>query len=85
MQSIDACHDEITGKLIVYLTWVNGQKTQHGTKIVYTRCPQKVRRPSSSTVHIVVLDTDHCYANKMLQFYEQHVKIVKSASEAGAD
>ncbi|KAI0129402.1 chromo domain-containing protein [Xylariales sp. AK1849] len=60
--SIDACHDENTGKLIVYLTWQNGNKTQHNTKIVYQRCPQK-----------------------MLQFYEQHVKIVKSASEAGLD
>lgn len=41
--SIDACHDEHTGKLVVYLTWKNGNKTQHDTKIVYSRCPQKVR------------------------------------------
>lgn len=40
--SIDACHDENTGKLVVYLTWKNGHKTQHDTKIVYSRCPQKV-------------------------------------------
>ncbi|ETS78347.1 hypothetical protein PFICI_10409 [Pestalotiopsis fici W106-1] len=56
--SIDACHDEHTGKLVVYLSWRNGQKTQHDTKIVYSRCPQK-----------------------MLQFYEQHVKIIKSTGE----
>ncbi|KAF7536834.1 hypothetical protein G7054_g4241 [Neopestalotiopsis clavispora] len=56
--SIDACHDEHTGRLVVYLSWRNGQKTQHDTKIVYSRCPQK-----------------------MLQFYEQHVKIVKSTGE----
>jgi chromobox protein 1 len=40
--SIEACHDENTGKLVVYLTWKNGHKTQHGTKVVYSRCPQKV-------------------------------------------
>lgn len=53
VQSIDACHDENSGKLIVYLTWKNGQKTQHETKVIYQRCPQK-----------------------MLAFYERHVKIV---------
>ncbi|KAI2468176.1 heterochromatin protein one [Annulohypoxylon bovei var. microspora] len=58
VESIDACRDENTGKLIVYLTWKNGNKTQHGTKVVYQRCPQK-----------------------MLQFYERHVKIVMSSSE----
>ncbi|OTA88261.1 hypothetical protein M434DRAFT_399091 [Hypoxylon sp. CO27-5] len=56
VESIDACHDEVTGKLIVYLTWKNGHKTQHDTQVVYKRCPQK-----------------------MLQFYERHVKIVMSS------
>ncbi|KAI4598253.1 hypothetical protein KJ359_003137 [Pestalotiopsis sp. 9143b] len=56
--AIDALNDDNTGKLIVYLTWRNGHKTQHEPKIVYSRCPQK-----------------------MLQFYEQHVKIVKSTSD----
>lgn len=60
--SIDACHDEETGKLIVYLSWKNGHKTQHDTKIVYSRCPQK-----------------------MLQFYEQHVKIVSPTPKADVD
>ncbi|KAI0394877.1 hypothetical protein F5Y17DRAFT_425886 [Xylariaceae sp. FL0594] len=55
VESIDACHDENTGKLIVYLTWKDGQKTQHDTKVIYQRCPQK-----------------------MLQFYERHVKIVST-------
>ncbi|KAI1077905.1 hypothetical protein F5B20DRAFT_549707 [Whalleya microplaca] len=59
VESIDACHDENTGKLIVYLTWKNGHKTQHDTKVIYQRCPQK-----------------------MLQFYERHVKIVMSADGA---
>lgn len=42
VDTIDACHDENSGKLIVYLTWKNGQKTQHETKVIYQRCPQKV-------------------------------------------
>lgn len=42
VESIDACHDEASGKLVVYITWKNKQKTQHDTKIVYSRCPQKV-------------------------------------------
>lgn len=40
---VDACHDETTGKLVVYLTWRNGHKTQHDLKVVYSRCPQQVR------------------------------------------
>ncbi|CAJ2504705.1 Uu.00g120990.m01.CDS01 [Anthostomella pinea] len=60
VESIDACHDENTGKLIVYLTWKNGHKTQHETKVIYQRCPQK-----------------------MLHFYERHVKIVMSSGDGG--
>ncbi|KAI0426253.1 heterochromatin protein one [Xylaria sp. FL1042] len=62
VESIDACHDENTGKLIVYLTWKTGQKTQHDTKVIYSRCPQK-----------------------MLQFYERHVKIVATGSDTGKE
>ncbi|KAJ8117196.1 hypothetical protein ONZ43_g4267 [Nemania bipapillata] len=62
VESIDACHDENTGKLIVYLTWKDGQKTQHDTKVIYSRCPQK-----------------------MLQFYERHVKIVATGSDTAKD
>ncbi|KAK4160058.1 hypothetical protein QBC43DRAFT_326091 [Cladorrhinum sp. PSN259] len=51
---LDACEDEETGKLMVYLTWKNGKKTQHETPVIYQRCPQK-----------------------MLQFYERHVRIIK--------
>ncbi|KAI2633246.1 heterochromatin protein one [Hypomontagnella submonticulosa] len=58
VEAIDACHDEATGKLVVYLTWRNGHKTHHDTKAVYQRCPQK-----------------------MLQFYERHVKIVTSSGD----
>jgi chromobox protein 1 len=41
---LDACEDEETGKLMVYLTWKNGHKTQHETSVIYKRCPQKVSR-----------------------------------------
>jgi chromobox protein 1 len=43
--SLDACEDEESGKLMVYLTWKNGQKTQHATNVIYQRCPQKVSYP----------------------------------------
>ncbi|KAK3331991.1 hypothetical protein B0T19DRAFT_438871 [Cercophora scortea] len=56
---LDACEDEDTHKLMVYLTWKNGHKTQHETSVIYNRCPQK-----------------------MLQFYEKHVKIVKREADA---
>lgn len=39
---LDACEDEDTHKLMVYLTWKNGHKTQHTTDVIYKRCPQKV-------------------------------------------
>ncbi|KAL1877325.1 hypothetical protein VTK73DRAFT_8778 [Phialemonium thermophilum] len=52
--SLDACEDEETHKLMVYLTWKNGHRTQHETSVIYKRCPQK-----------------------MLQFYERHVRIIK--------
>lgn len=39
---LDACEDEESGKLMVYLTWKNGHKTQHETNVIYQRCPQKV-------------------------------------------
>jgi chromobox protein 1 len=39
---LDACEDEESGKLMVYLTWKDGHKTQHETSVIYKRCPQKV-------------------------------------------
>ncbi|KAF9876244.1 chromo domain-containing protein [Colletotrichum karsti] len=62
VESIDACQDEQTGALVIYLNWANGQKTKHPTEVVYKRCPQK-----------------------MLRFYEKHIRIVKSEPEADAD
>ncbi|KAK0629076.1 hypothetical protein B0T17DRAFT_633431 [Bombardia bombarda] len=58
---LDACEDEETGKLMVYLTWKNGHKTQHETNVIYSRCPQK-----------------------MLQFYERHVRIIKRDADANS-
>ncbi|KAK3303566.1 uncharacterized protein B0T15DRAFT_540616 [Chaetomium strumarium] len=55
---LDACEDEVTHKLVVYVTWKNGHKTQHETSVIYQRCPQK-----------------------MLQFYERHVRIIKRDPE----
>ena len=41
IETIDACEDEGSGKLVVYLIWKNGQKTKHDTHIIYKKCPQK--------------------------------------------
>lgn len=42
--ALDAAEDEEQGKLMVYLTWKNGHRTQHDTSVIYKRCPQKVRQ-----------------------------------------
>lgn len=42
IDELDACEDEESGKLMVYLTWKDGHKTQHETSVIYKRCPQKV-------------------------------------------
>ncbi|KAK4111433.1 hypothetical protein N656DRAFT_790496 [Canariomyces notabilis] len=56
---LDACEDEESGKLMVYLTWKNGHKTCHETGVIYQRAPQK-----------------------MLQFYERHIRIVRRDPDA---
>lgn len=45
IDTIDACEDEGSGRLIVYLVWKNGRKTKHDTKVIYKKCPQKVSVP----------------------------------------
>ncbi|KAK8100670.1 chromo domain-containing protein [Apiospora kogelbergensis] len=55
---VDACHDETTGKLVVYLTWRNGHKTQHDLKVVYSRCPQQMLRFYERHVKIVKTTAD---------------------------
>ncbi|KPM35527.1 hypothetical protein AK830_g11032 [Neonectria ditissima] len=62
IETIDACEDEGSGKLVVYLIWKNGQKTKHDTAVIYKKCPQK-----------------------MLSFYERHVKIIRDENKALAD
>lgn len=42
IENIDACEEEGSGKLVVYLNWKNGQKTKHETTVIYKKCPQKV-------------------------------------------
>jgi hypothetical protein len=42
IETIDACEEEGSGKLVVYLIWKNGNKTKHDTQIIYKKCPQKV-------------------------------------------
>lgn len=44
IDTIDACEDEGSGRLVVYLVWKNGRKTKHDTKVIYKKCPQKVSR-----------------------------------------
>ncbi|PFH55388.1 hypothetical protein XA68_18437 [Ophiocordyceps unilateralis] len=61
IESIDACEDEGSGRLAVYLIWKNGRKTKHDTSVIYKKCPQK-----------------------MLQFYEMHVKIIRDENQAAA-
>ncbi|PMB65022.1 Chromatin-associated protein swi6 [Beauveria bassiana] len=41
IDAIDACQDEGTGQLMVYLVWKNGKKTRHTTSVIYAKCPQK--------------------------------------------
>ncbi|KAF5257290.1 hypothetical protein FOXYS1_12193 [Fusarium oxysporum] len=50
---IDDCQGDNDGNLIVYLAWKNGQRTKHGTQVIYEKCPQK-----------------------MLRYYENHIKII---------
>ena len=52
---LDAMLDEVTGSLVFYATWKNGQKTRHEKGVIYVKCPQKV-----------------------ISFYERHVKFVPS-------
>lgn len=62
IESIDACEEQGSGKLIVYLNWKNGHKTKHDTSIIYKKCPQK-----------------------MLRFYEKHVRYVKEEKLAAEE
>lgn len=79
VESIDACQDEVSGALVIYLNWKNGQKTKHPTEVVYKRCPQKVSSP------IVYSRGQTLIVPQMLRFYEKHIRIVKSEPEADAD
>ncbi|KAB5566513.1 hypothetical protein GE09DRAFT_1107068 [Coniochaeta sp. 2T2.1] len=59
---LDVIEDDESGKLMVYVTWKDGRKTQHETSVIHKRAPQK-----------------------MLQFYERHVRIIKRDANDVAD
>lgn len=40
VQAIDACEEG--GEIVVFLTWLSGEKTKHPLEVVYKRCPQKM-------------------------------------------
>lgn len=81
IESIDACEDEGSGKLVVYLIWKNGRKTKHDTSVIYKKCPQKVGGvpPFTSSARARLTRA------QMLQFYERHVKIIRDENKAAAE
>ncbi|KAF9775635.1 hypothetical protein IL306_006234 [Fusarium sp. DS 682] len=52
IETIDACEDEGSGKLVVYLIWKNGRKTKHDVDVIYKKCPQKVSELEIAKGHI---------------------------------
>lgn len=75
VDSIDACHDEDTGKLIIFLTWKGGQKTQHDTKVVYARCPQKVRTYGQAKDTHALLNSSRCICPSHTPFLVIHLPL----------
>jgi chromobox protein 1 len=76
IEMLDAMEDEAKETLVVYLTWKNGQKTQHPLPVIYKRAPQKVgERQLLDLIGFVNADLQ-----QMLQFYERHVRIIKKDS-----
>jgi chromobox protein 1 len=63
ISSIDACEDEGSGKLVVYLVWKNGQKTKHETPVIYKKCPQKVggQQKQAGRVWRLLLTEGRCF------------------------
>lgn len=60
IEMIDACQDEGTGQLMVYLAWKNGKKTRHPTDIIYKKCPQKVRPTEEAQWFWMMRLTEEC-------------------------
>lgn len=82
IEAIDACEDEGSGKLMVYLIWKNGQKTKHETPVIYKKCPQKVCHCCSLALGLANSSSN---TGQMLHFYERHVKIIRDENKALAD
>ncbi|KAJ0132841.1 hypothetical protein HZ326_24095 [Fusarium oxysporum f. sp. albedinis] len=55
---IDDCQGDNDGNLIVYLTWKNGQRTKHGTQVIYEKCPQKMLRYYENHIKIIGKEKD---------------------------
>jgi chromo shadow domain-containing protein len=72
IETIDACEDEESGKLIVYLNWKAGHKTKHTTDVIYKRCPQKVSRVGSIFLGISVLTFLCLDASVLREAYPDH-------------
>ncbi|CEJ91163.1 hypothetical protein VHEMI06895 [[Torrubiella] hemipterigena] len=53
IDTIDAQQDTGSGKLVVYLTWKNGQKTRHDTSVIYKKCPQMMLRYYERHIRVV--------------------------------
>ena len=90
IEFIDACEDEGSGKLVVYLNWKNGQKTKHDTTIIYKKCPQKVCilafwhvgiQHLALRIKLAGMDGELTGTTQMLQFYEKHVKIIREENK----
>lgn len=58
IEAITGFDEEDGGKLMVYITWKNGEKTKHPTDVAHTKFPQKVRRPSlhTASANLTALD-----------------------------
>jgi chromobox protein 1 len=51
--TLDACMDEEADKIMCFLTWKNGHKTQHDTSVLHLRAPLKVGiRMPQTKLHI---------------------------------
>lgn len=67
VDTIDAQQDTGTGKLVVYLTWKNGQKTRHDTSVIYKKCPQMVCPMTDTLVLPLLANIDVCADAKVLR------------------
>ncbi|RFU74650.1 chromo domain-containing [Trichoderma arundinaceum] len=75
IETIDACEDEGSGRLVVYLVWKNGRKTKHDTKVIYKKCPQK-----ATYLHRGSSDAKGTSINTRAASYSARVRVSKRGS-----